>query len=31
MKEMVKLMAIEYLQDPDAPHPSNKIWHYING
>ncbi len=30
-KEMVKLMAIEYLQDPDAPHPTNKIWYYING
>lgn len=31
MKEMVSCMAIEYLQDPDAPHPTSKIWHYING
>lgn len=30
-KEMVACMAIEYLQDPDAPHPKSKIWHYING
>lgn len=30
-KEMVTCMAIEYLQDPDAPHPTSKIWHYING
>lgn len=30
-KEMVSTMAIEYLQDPDAPHPTNKIWCYING
>ena len=25
-KEMIYTMAIEYLQDPDAPHPTNKIW-----
>ena len=25
-KEMISTMAIEYLQDPDAPHPTNKIW-----
>ncbi len=31
MKEMVTCMAIEYLQDPDAPYPDSKIWHYING
>lgn len=31
VKEMVSCMAIEYLQDPDAPHPKSKIWHYING
>lgn len=31
MKEMVTCMAIEYLQDPDAPYPHSKIWHYING
>lgn len=31
IKEMVCCMAIEYLQDPDAPHPTSKIWHYING
>lgn len=30
-KEMISTMAIEYLQDPDAPHPTNKIWCYING
>ena len=30
-KEMIYTMAIEYLQDPDAPHPTNKIWCYING
>lgn len=31
VKEMVSCMAIEYLQDPDAPHPTTKIWDYING
>jgi len=31
VKEMVSCMAIEYLQDPDAPHPTCKIWNYING
>lgn len=31
IKEMVSCMAIDYLQDPDAPHPTSKIWHYING
>lgn len=31
MKEMVVCMSIEYLQDPDAPHPASKIWDYING
>lgn len=30
IKEMVICMAIEYLQDPDAPHPTSKIWDYIN-
>lgn len=30
-KEMVSYMAVEYLQDPDAPHPTSKIWGYING
>lgn len=29
--EMVVCMAIEYLQDPDAPYPTQKIWKYING
>lgn len=31
VKEMVICMAIEYLQDPDAPHPTSKVWDYING
>ena len=31
LKEMVVLMAIEYLQDPDCLHPTSKIWHNING
>ena len=31
LKEMVVLMAIEYLQDPDCLHPTSKIWHTING
>lgn len=31
LKEMVVLMAIEYLQDPDFLHPTSKIWHTING
>lgn len=30
-QEMVVLMAIEYLQDPDCLHPTSKIWHTING
>ncbi len=30
-KAMVTCMAIEYLQDPDAPHPTSKIWWYMNG
>lgn len=30
-QEMVVLMAIEYLQDPDFLHPTSKIWHTING
>ena len=31
LKEMVVLMAIEYLQDPDCLHTTSKIWHTING
>ena len=31
LKEMVVLMAIEYLQDQDCLHPTSKIWHNING
>lgn len=31
IKEMISFMAVEYLQDPDAPHPTSKIWSYING
>lgn len=31
LKEMVVLMAIEYLQDPDSLYPTSKIWHNING
>jgi hypothetical protein len=31
LKEMVVLMAIEYLQDPDCLYPTSKIWHTING
>ena len=31
LKEMVVLMAIEYLQDPDCLHPTSKIWNTING
>ena len=31
LKEMVVLMAVEYLQDPDCLHPASKIWHNING
>ena len=31
LKEMVVMMAIEYLQDPDCLHPTSKIWHNING
>ena len=31
LKEMVVLMAIEYLQDPDCLHRTSKIWHNING
>ena len=29
--EMVVVMAVEYLQDPDCLHPTSKIWHNING
>lgn len=31
LKEMVVLMAIEYLQDPDCLYLTSKIWHNING
>lgn len=31
LKEMVVVMAVEYLQDPDCLHPTSKIWHNING
>lgn len=31
LKEMVVLMAIEYLQDPDCLYPTGKIWQTING
>lgn len=31
LKEMVVLMAIEYLQDPDCLYTTSKIWHNING
>ena len=31
LKEMVVLMAIEYLQDHDSLCPTSKIWHNING
>ena len=31
LKEMVVLMAIEYLQNPDSLYPTSKIWHNING
>ena len=31
LKEMVVLMAIEYLQDPDRLYTTSKIWHNING
>ena len=31
LKEMVVLMAIEYLKDPDCLCPTSKIWHNING
>ena len=31
LKEMVVLMAIEYLQDHDNLYPTSKIWHNING
>ena len=31
LKEMVVLMAIEYLQDPDCLYTKSKIWHNING
>lgn len=30
-QEMVVLMAIEYLQDPDCLYPTSKIWQTING
>lgn len=29
--EMVVVMAVEYLQDPDCLHHTSKIWHNING
>lgn len=28
-KQMVVDMAVEYLQDPDAPHPHSKVWCYL--
>ena len=31
LKEMVVLMAIEYLQDSDSLYTTSKIWHNING
>lgn len=31
LKEIVLLMAIEYLQDHDCLYPMRKIWHNING
>ena len=31
LKEMVVLMAIEYLQDHDCLYLMSKIWHNING
>lgn len=31
LKEMVELMVIEYLQDPDSLYQTIKIWHNING
>ena len=31
LKEMVLLMEIEYLQEPDCLYPTSKIWHNING
>ena len=31
LKEMVVLMAIEYLKDPDCLYPTSKIRHNING
>ena len=31
LTEMVVLMSIEYLQDPDCLLPTSKIWHTING
>ena len=31
LKEMVVLMVIEYLQEPDCLYQTNKIWHNING
>lgn len=30
-KQMVVDMAVEYLQDPDAPHPHSKVWCYLKG
>lgn len=30
-KKMVFDMAVEFLQDPDTPHPHSKIWHYLKG
>lgn len=30
-RQMVVDMAVEYLQDPDAPHPHSKVWGYLKG
>lgn len=30
-KQMVIDMAVEYLQDPDAPHSHSKVWSYLMG
>ena len=31
LKEMVVLMEMEYLQEPDCLYPTSNIWHNING
>lgn len=31
LKEMVVLMEMEYLQEPDCLYQTSKIWHNING